>query len=74
LVSYAVSDWKNIVALLQGYISQFMQQTVAESEDLRQEQKEFLEQMKDNYFIFLGSVQYKFDQQNKRLIDGSNLD
>ncbi len=73
LVSYAVNDWKNIVALLQGYISQFMQRTIAENENLHQEQKEFLDRMKDNYFIFLGSVQYKFDQLNKHLIDDSIL-
>ena len=73
LVTYAVTDWKNIVALLHSYISQFMQQTIVEDDELHQEQKEFLERMQDNYFIFLGSIQYSFNQQNRNLINDSIL-
>lgn len=67
LVEYAVSDWKSLLDQLQDYINDFV--TRNKDIDHYQEQKEFLDNMKKNYFIFLGSVTYDFDQQNNKFID-----
>ena len=67
LVSSAVDDWRSIVLQLQTYIDQFAQHTKTHDEYYH-EQKEFLERMKDKYFVFLGSVTYDFDSNQEKLL------
>ncbi len=72
LVHHSVSDWKKIVAELESYTDQFMQYT-KETEADYQEQLEFLEKMKNKYFVFFGSIQYVIDKKDKQIIKNSAL-
>ncbi len=72
LVEHAVNDWKKILEPLQLYISDFDKELIG-SKELHLEQKEFLEKMRDKYFVFLGAAQYNFDKENRVLVKNSAL-
>jgi glutamate dehydrogenase len=73
LAHYAVYDWKATVDRLQNSTVHFSQYKEEMDQELYQEQKEFLERMKDKYFVFLGSVEYVFTADKEEVINGSAL-
>lgn len=74
LVEHAVVDWKKIIAQLNDYTKYFANQAEIVGHHLFTEQEEFLELMKDKYFVFLGSAKFTFDKKNKpKLCNDANL-
>jgi glutamate dehydrogenase len=61
LVDLAVNDWSNILAILQPYLDK----------DLATEELEFLKQLKQKYFVFLGCA--SFEIQEDKVINQPNL-
>lgn len=72
LVKVAVDDWKNIVQELQSYINKFHSYTSFIDKDY-QEQQEFLEKIKENYFVFLGSVQCDVKEHEVSFVEDTSL-
>lgn len=71
-VEVAVGDWKKTLDKLQLQIDGFDKTPHLEGEDLHKEQKEFLENMRDKYFVFLGAEEYSFNP-DKTKVKGSAL-
>ena len=70
LVKIAVDDWKSLVHDLQSYINKFNSYESFVDKDY-QEQQEFLEKIKENYFVFLGSVQCYINSYEVSVIEDS---
>jgi glutamate dehydrogenase len=64
LVERAVFDWENVLQQLDGYQKNFLNSAIGKK-NIQQEQLEFLEKMREKYFVFLGSVEYNFADNKK---------
>ena len=65
LIKNAVSDWKNILAVLQDYLDGFTDR----QKQLSLEEREFLTYVKEKYFVFFGSC--SFGAKGEKLVDDS---
>lgn len=72
-VEAAVYDWRKTLDKLQLHINDFDKACNIENINLHCEQKEFLENMRDKYFVFLGAIQYSFNKDKKAKIKDSTL-
>jgi glutamate dehydrogenase len=68
LVKISVLDWKNIVNNLEKYTKK-----ISDYSKVDEEQKEFLDNMRDKYFVFFGSVEYEIEKKLKILKKESAL-
>ncbi len=71
LVEAAVYDWRKTLDKLQMHIDAFDKAPYLEEEKLHYEQKEFLEKVRDKYFVFLGAVEYSFNHKKTKVEDSA---
>jgi glutamate dehydrogenase len=73
LVDKAVGDWQLMVRAIQSYIQNYDSMVSNKNLELYNEQREFLSLMESKYFVFLGSIEYIFENNNIRSISSSKL-